>query len=40
MPNYVIERQIPGAGAFTAEQLRGVMIREHAVKGPAAAART
>ncbi len=24
MPKYVIEREIPGAGQFTAEQLRGI----------------
>ena len=24
MPKYVIERDIPGAGAFTAEQLKGI----------------
>jgi hypothetical protein len=31
MPKYVIERHIPGAGAFTAEQLRGVAQKSNQV---------
>ncbi|HJR61517.1 MAG TPA: DUF4242 domain-containing protein [Vicinamibacterales bacterium] len=31
MPKYVIERHIPGAGAFTAEQLRGVAQKSNEV---------
>jgi len=31
MPKYVIERQIPGCGAFTAEDLRGVAQKSNEV---------
>jgi hypothetical protein len=31
MPKYVIERDIPGAGAFTAEQLRSVAQKSNEV---------
>ena len=31
MPKYVIEREIPGAGAFSAEQLRGVAQKSNEV---------
>jgi hypothetical protein len=31
MPKYVIERHIPGAGAYTAEQLRGVAQKSNQV---------
>ena len=31
MPKYIIERQIPGCGAFTAEQLRGVAQKSNEV---------
>ena len=31
MPKYVIERHIPGCGAFTAEQLRGVAQKSNEV---------
>ena len=31
MPKYVIERHIPGAGAFTPEQLRGVAQKSNEV---------
>jgi len=31
MPKYVIERDIPGVGAFTAEQLRGVAQKSNQV---------
>ena len=31
MPKYVIEREIPGAGAFTPEQLRGVAQKSNQV---------
>jgi len=31
MPKYVIERQIPGCGAFTAEDLRGVAQKSNKV---------
>jgi hypothetical protein len=31
MPKYVIERDIPGVGAFTAEQLRGVAQKSNEV---------
>lgn len=31
MPKYVIERDIPGCGAFTAEQLRGIARKSNEV---------
>jgi hypothetical protein len=31
MPKYLIERQIPGAGKLTAEDLRGIAARSNAV---------
>ncbi len=33
MPKYVIEREIPGAGQLTAEQLRGISQKSCAVLG-------
>lgn len=33
MPKYVIEREIPGAGNLTAEQLRGISQKSCAVLG-------